>query len=153
MAACLPENMLTDTTFNIFLVSEDAFCRTMYQQLLENMGCKNIRVFTGKNECMDHVSEQPDIMILHCSQYLHQSTAMLKSIKRDFPGIYVIYISADEDVTSIDEILKQGAFTYILSGPDETQKLQHALLKIQKIITALNTKPVFYKKNHPDNPL
>jgi DNA-binding NtrC family response regulator len=153
MAACLPVNMLTNTTFNIFLVSEDAFCRTLYQQLLENMGCQNIRVFTGKNECMDHISEQPDVIILHCNQYFHQSIAVLKSIKRDYPCIYVIYVSADEDLGTINEILKQGAFTYILSGPDETQKMQAALLKIQKIITALNTKPVFYKKNNPDHPL
>lgn len=143
--------MLTNNTLRIFLVNEDVFSLTMHQQLLKNMGYTDIRVFSGEQECLNAIHELPDVILLNCSLHIQPCIEMLKTIKHSFPGIYVVFVGSNENRDVINGILKQGAFEYIISGPEDILKVQAVFHKIQQIQSLLKTKPGLYKGKKDNN--
>ena len=143
--------MVRNNTLKIFLVNEDLFCLTMYQQLLKNMGYHDIHAFSSGEECLKEIGQMPNIVLLHYTLQLQAGIEVLKSIKGTFPGIYVVIISGNQLKPVIDDVLKQGAYDHIISGPDDAVKIQAALVKIQQIQNILSTKPLNYNKNKDTN--
>ena len=58
---------------------------------------------------------------------------VLKKIKRYNPNIYVVMISAQENIKTAVDALKYGAFDYIIKDADVCEKISPILNKIIQV--------------------
>jgi DNA-binding NtrC family response regulator len=139
--------MSDNKSLKIFLLDDDPFCMAIYHQHLENMGYKDISCFTDANSCLDNLMQQPDVVFADYSIGFGSGINTLNKIKRFNPDIYVIFFSGHEEVEIAVNSVKQGAFDYIVKGPEETEKIKKALQKIHHIQKMLyNNKSLSLKR-------
>ncbi len=113
--------------FKIMVVEDDEY----YNKLLvynlslnpdyEVIGCK-----TGK-ECIEKLSEKPDVITLDYKLPDSNGTEILKKIKDFDININVIIISGQEDIDTVVELLKKGAYDYLVKTDDIRQRLLNTI--------------------------
>jgi len=139
--------METNNKFKIFLVDDDAFCLQVYQQHLNRLGHTLITTFNSGSDCLNHLTELPDIIFLDHGMDILNGLEVLKKIKRFNPDIYVIFLSGQENIATAVDALKYGAFDYIIKGDDDLAHITKALQKIAEIKELLKQRnPGFIKK-------
>jgi DNA-binding NtrC family response regulator len=131
----------------IFLVDDDFYYLHILEQHLINLGCSNIQLFDNGPDCLDNLSEKPDIIFLDYQMDTLTGYEVLKKIKRFDPNIYVVMVSAQEQIKPVVDALKHGAFDYLQKGDNEPQKLKDVLRRIKDVKAILeNPAPGFLKK-------
>lgn len=126
---------------SIFIVDDDSFCRSLYEQHILNLGYSNITLFGDGQECLNKLTEQPDIIFLDYRMEPLDGLDMLRKIKRFNPNIYLVIISGQDDVQVAVNALKYGAFDYIIKGENDLDKIEGVLKKIQGVIALLQQRP------------
>ena len=69
-------------SYEIFILDDDAFCREMYEQHFKNLGFTEIKSFDDCGDCINHLTEQPDIIFLDNLTETSHGIEALKTIKR-----------------------------------------------------------------------
>lgn len=128
-------------SLSIFIVDDDAFCRTLYEQHVRNLGYSQISVFSDGQECLNHLTDQPDVIFLDHRMEPLDGLDVLRKIKRFNPDIYLVVISGQEDLQVAINALKYGAFDYIVKGDNDFEKIDAVLKKIQDVMTLLKQRP------------
>ena len=128
-------------TLSFFVVDDDAFCRNLYEQHLHSMGHLRVRTFSDGQECLNHLTEQPDIIFLDYNMEPMNGLDVLKKIKRFNPDIFLVIVSGQEDMQVAINALKYGAFDYIIKGESELEMINRVLAKIQHVTALLRQRP------------
>lgn len=106
--------------YRIFIVEDDPWYGQILQYHLSlNPDHQVTRFSTGK-ECIDSLSQRPDLISIDYSLPDTDGVALLKAIKTYDPEIPVIVISGQDDIGTALALLKQGASDYFLK--DDTTK-------------------------------
>jgi len=72
---------------------------------------------------------------------------VLKKIKRFNPNIYVVMVSSQEEIKTVVDTLKHGAFDYIQKNELEEKSVKQVLHKIIEVRDHLKrTKPSFLRQ-------
>lgn len=88
-----------------FIVDDDVFCANLYTQHLKNNNYEDITYFSNGIDCLNNLTQQPDIIFLDHNMDDLTGFEVLKKIKRYDPNIYVIMVSGQENIgTAVDEI-------------------------------------------------
>lgn len=127
-------------TPKIFLVDDDVFCLTMNQQYLSNLGYKNIHTFYQSAECLNQLTQQPDIIFLDYHMDNLNGIDVLKKIKRFNPNTIIVFISGQEDIDIAVNALKYGAFDYIMKNQLNEEKMRQVMTKAGQLRELLNRK-------------
>jgi len=139
--------MTQSNQFKIFVVDDDAFCLNLFKQLLYNLGYENVSTFDSGVDCLNKLQEKPDVIFLDHNMDTFTGYEVLKKIKRHDPNIYVVMVSAQEEIKTAVDALKHGAFDYIQKGNGEEMKMKNVLLKIAEVKDLLErSKPSVLKK-------
>ena len=117
----------------IFLVDDDRMIANIYAQHIENLGYKNVKVFENGQDCINQLIEEPQIIFLDQHMDFLQGIEVLRKIKRFDPGIYVVFISGQEDIETAINSLKYGAFDYIIKGKNDLERIEEVLLRITNL--------------------
>jgi polysaccharide export outer membrane protein len=117
-------------SLNIFLVDDDQFFLQMYQLQLKSLGFETVSIYNNGAECLDNLFHKPDIIFLDHSMDVLNGLEVLQKIKRLNPDIYVIFISAKENMEAALNSLKYGAFDYIIKGENDLENIKKVLEKI-----------------------
>lgn len=120
-------------SLNIFLVDDDQFFLQMYQLHLKSLGFETVSIYNNGTECLDNLPHKPDIIFLDHSMDVLNGLEVLQKIKRFNPDIYVIFISAQENIQIAVNSLKDGAFDYIIKGENDLENIKKVLEKIIEI--------------------
>lgn len=128
-------------SLSIFIVDDDSFCRTLYEQQVRNLGYSQIRLFSDGQECLNHLTELPDVIFLDYRMEPLDGLEVLRKIKRFNPDIYLVIISGQEDLQVAVNALKYGAFDYIVKGDNDLSKIDAVLKKIQDVMALLQNQP------------
>ena len=96
----------------------------------------DIYIFNTGEECLNHLSENPDVIILDYYLNSVQKDAangmeILQVIKKHYPGMHVIMLSSQEHYAIALQTIQKGAEQYVVK--DET-----AFEKIASLIRELN---------------
>jgi len=118
---------------SVFLVDDDTYSLTLYQQHLTNLGYTNVKCFTGGAECIEHLGEKPDIVFLDYNMQPMNGLDVLKKIKALRPGTCTVLLSGQADLDIAVDSLKCGAFDYILKGESDLSKISHVLEKFEEV--------------------
>lgn len=122
----------------IFLVDDDLFCLKLMEQAIRSSGYHDIHTFENGSDCLNNLTEEPDIIFLDQMMGSVSGVEVLKAIKRFNPDIYVVFVSGQQQVEVAVESLKFGAFDYIVKNETQRVKLSSVLEKIMLLRARLN---------------
>ena len=112
----------------LFIVDDDAmFTEALTDYITRKVPHKVSSFHTGE-DCLKHLSENPDIIILDYYLNTVQKDAangmeILKTIKKNFPHIHVIMLSSQERYAVGIQTIQKGAEQYVIKGDDAFEKI------------------------------
>lgn len=122
-----------EKSINIFLVDDDLFSLNIYRQGLENLGYNKVSLFLNGTICLNNLNKKPDIIFLDHNMDDLTGFEVLKKIKRYDPNVFVVIVSAQENMKIAVDALKYGAFDYIIKGDKEIEKMQNVIERMESI--------------------
>lgn len=116
--------------YRIFVVDDNAlFLKVLYKTLDVNEEYHVTPITTGR-ECIDRLDEKPDIVSLDYTLPDMNGREILEAIKKKSPETNVVIVSGQNDINTAVELLKIGAYDYIVKGVDTREKITIAVQKI-----------------------
>ena len=138
----------------IFLVDDDPFCLSIYQQYLTNQGYAQIQLFDSGASFLNELHQSPDIVFLDYKMDTINGFDVLKKIKRFNPDTYVVMVSGQENIQTALNALKYGAFDYIIKGEAEKEKMNDVVERILAIQESIKKeRPSLLNRLFPINSL
>lgn len=123
--------------YKIFVVDDNPlFVRVVQKTLQDNPDFDVCPIPTGR-ELLKRLDEQPDIITLDYTLPDSNGKELLAKVKDKLPDTQVIIVSGQSDVATAIELLKLGAFDYIVKGPDTREKI---MISIRNITDKLDLK-------------
>lgn len=127
-------------SIKIFLVDDEPYCLNLYDQYLQNLGCRQIQQFSRSPEFLERLQDQPDLIMLDYNMETFNGIDILKKIKRFNPDVPVVFISGQEEIGVAVNALKYGAFDYIIKDEVNEQRLELMLEKLKAFHHMLDRK-------------
>jgi DNA-binding NtrC family response regulator len=128
---------MDEKPFKIFVVEDDEW----YNRLLVHNLSLNpdyvIESFTNGKDCLNNLDKNPDVVTLDYRLPDMQGLEILKRIKAENEEIQVILISEQDEIDVVVELLKFGAYDYIVKSRDIRERL---LNTVQNIRNGVNLK-------------
>jgi DNA-binding NtrC family response regulator len=93
----------------------------------------DVRRFEHSQQFFSQLHERPDVITLDYSLPDMNGADVLKKIKEIQPETQVIVISGQEDIATAINLLKNGAFDYIVKNDDTKDRLWNSLLHLKEI--------------------
>lgn len=120
----------------IFVVDDNEMLTMALEDYLTRKTMHKVQVFGTGEECMRHLDEEPDVIILDYNLNSVEENAangaqILEAIKRLDRSIHVIMLSSQDAYGTALQTIMKGADTYILKDAD-------AFAKIEAIIQEMN---------------
>ena len=121
-------------SIKIFVVEDDDF----YGELLKHHLSLNpdyvVKRFRTGKAVIDHLHENPSIVTLDYSLPDMTGEDILKTIKKFNPSIPVIIISGQENISTAIQLLKEGAYDYIVKDEEAKDRVWNAVNNARKIL-------------------
>lgn len=124
---------MSTCSLKTWVVEDDS---TYQQKLLSYLGVLgiNARGFSTGEECLKHLHENPDVVILdHNLGSDMLGIDVLRNIKIENKDISVIYISGEEKVSLVSDAYRNGSDDYIGKDSASLLRLKLRLEKIAKV--------------------
>lgn len=122
-------NPKNNISYKIFIVEDNKlYAQVLKKQLIDNQ--YQVKVFYTGKDCITHLNEQPDVITLDYTLPDMTGHEVLKEIQKRTPETNVIIISAQESISTAIELMKDGAYDYIMKAPDTREKLSNIIKNI-----------------------
>ncbi len=118
--------------FKIFVVEDDEWYNRLLVHNLSLNPDYDIESFTTGKECLDNLHKAPDLITLDYRLPDIKGLEMLKKIKAANEDIQVILISEQNEIEVVVELLKYGAYDYIVKSKDIRERLLNTVQNIRK---------------------
>ena len=125
--------MKNQESFKIFILEDDTWYGSMLQHYLALNPEYEVKRFETPNEFFEHLHENPQVVTLDYSLPDCDGSEVLKKIKETNHDTRVIIISGQEDVATAINLLKNGAFDYIVKDDDTKDRLWNSILHLREI--------------------
>jgi DNA-binding NtrC family response regulator len=125
--------MKNHQAFKVFILEDDVWYGSMLEHYLALNPEYEIKRFESPRDFFAHLHETPDVVTLDYSLPDCDGAEVLKKIKEHNPDIRVIIISGQEDVATAINLLKNGAFDYIVKDDDTKDRLWNSILHLREI--------------------
>ena len=123
---------MSSKPFKIFVVEDDEwYNKLLVHNLSLNPDYEVISFFNG-NDCLKNLDQQPDVITLDFKLPDITGIEVLKKIKQENYETQVILISEQDDIEVVVELLKVGAYDYIVKSNDIKERLHNTVLNIRK---------------------
>jgi DNA-binding NtrC family response regulator len=138
--------MISDKNIRIFLVDDDALFLKSLEIEFDNYSKVTIKKYSTGEKCLEHIDQQPDLIVLDFYLNSIDEKAMngletLDKIKAINPNIPVIMLSSQDSIDIAVDCMKHNAYDYIVKSETAFFRLQKAItsyFKQQKIEKALS---------------
>jgi len=134
---------MAEKAFKIFVVEDDDWYRRLLVHNLSLNPDFEIQAFGTGKECLSKLDESPDVVTLDYRLPDMKGLEVLKQIKELNDEIQVILISEQDDIGIVVELLKEGAYDYIVKSRDIKERLLNTIhnirnrIKLKKEIVSL----------------
>ena len=120
------------TQYKIFVVEDNILYAQILKKQLTDDGYL-VKVFHNGRDFMASLDEKPDVVTLDYTLPDMTGYDGLKKIQKRMPGTNVIIISAQENINTAIDLMKNGAYDYIMKAPDTREKLSNIIKNIKEI--------------------
>lgn len=117
----------------IFVVDDDPFHLQMMQQILYSNPTREVTSFENGLDCLNQIHQNPDIIFLDHQMDVYSGYETLRKIKRHNPNIFVVMVSAQEEIRTAIKTLKHGAFDYLQKDEYLKENVEVTLDRIEEI--------------------
>ncbi len=122
-----------------FIVDDDPFWTTLLTQMLTDLGYTNIITFENGADCIKNLHLNPSLVFLDYQMDEMDGLEVLQKIKNYYPGIGVVFCTAQEDLGVAVDAMKHGSFDYLLKSNVNKKELAD-------ILNEMNHKQLFAEK-------
>lgn len=119
-------------TFKIFVVEDDEWYNRLLVHNLSLNPDYEIQSFPDGKSCLAQLHQQPDVITLDYRLPDMKGLDVLKQVKEINEDIQVILISEQEDIEVVVDLLKHGAYDYIVKSKDIRERLLNTVNNIRK---------------------
>jgi DNA-binding NtrC family response regulator len=124
--------MDTGKPFKIFVVEDDDWYNRLLVHNLSLIPEYEIESYTTGKDCIKNLSQEPDVVTLDYRLPDMKGLEVLKEIKAINEDIQVILISEQDDIEVVVELLRHGAYDYIVKSSDVKERLLNTINNIRK---------------------
>lgn len=129
-------NKKINKDIKIYIVDDEEYYLNLEKVSLDKYGFKDIKIFNTAEKCLLEIEkEEPDCVII---DYLLQGGMngddFLKIVTKKHPDIYVLVLSGQEDISIATQIIKDGAYEYLVKNKMTFFNLNDSLNKIKEIL-------------------
>lgn len=112
----------------IFVVDDDPMLSEALQDYLTRKAPHKVTTFSTGEECLKHLEEQPDVIVLDFYLNTVSKTAatgleILQVIKTNYPKIHVIMLSSQEKYSLAAQTIQKGAEQYVIKDENAFEKI------------------------------
>jgi len=111
----------------IFVVEDDPAYTKFLKYVLGLNPDFEVEFFTNGKECLDNLHKNPAVITLDYSLPDLPGEKVLSQIKSHDPNINVIIVSAQEKIGTAVELLKAGAYDYVVKDNETKDRLLNSL--------------------------
>lgn len=130
----------------VFVVDDDRFHLEMMEQVLRNMGIENISLYESGVDVLKDIHQNPSIVFLDHQMDEFDGFETLRKIKRQNPNIFVVMVSAQEEIQVAVASLKFGAIDYLQKDKFLVGNIEEVVRRIENVRALLkNRKGSFLK--------
>lgn len=118
--------------FHIFIVEDDRWYSEVLEYLLKLNPEYTVEKFTSGKEVLNNLHKRPSLITL--DYHLDDMTGIeiLRRIKKVDPDIPVVMVSGQEDVSTAINLLREGAYDYIVKDDEAKDRLWNVVKNIRK---------------------
>lgn len=132
MLAKYPMNLNDNKPFKIFVVEDNEwYNRFLVHNLSLNPDYEIVSFLNGK-DCMNHLNDSPDVITLDYRLPDISGLDLLRKIKEENSDIQVVLISEQDDIEVVVDLLREGAYDYIVKSKDIRERLLNTVNNIRK---------------------
>ena len=124
-----------ESTIKIFVVEDDPTYRKFLEYVLSLNPDFEVHFFPSGNECIKHLHLKPSIIALDYTLPDMSGEEVLKVVKSFNSAIQIIIVSAQEKIGTAVQLLKLGAYDYIIKNEDTKDRLLNAINNARKNIS------------------
>ena len=116
----------------IFVVEDNEWYNRLLVHHLNMNPDFEVKSFLSGKELLNHLHESPEVITMDYRLPDIKGSELLKKIKDFDDSIEVIVISEQDDIQVAVDLLKEGAFDYLVKNEDIQTRLHNAMGKIKK---------------------
>ena len=122
---------MTDNSFKIFVVEDNEWYNKL---LIHNISLNpdyQVEGFLNAKDCLDNLHKQPDVITLDYRLPDMTGLELLQKIKQENSDVQIILISEQDEIEVVVDLLKYGAYDYIVKSKDIKERLLNTLNNIR----------------------
>lgn len=123
---------MADNAFLIYVVEDNEWYNRLLVHNLSLNPDYQVESFQNGQDCIDKLDKIPDIVTLDYRLPDMNGIDVLRKIKQVNEDIQVILISEQSDIEVVVDLLKEGAYDYIVKSNDVRERLLNIVQNIQK---------------------
>jgi len=123
---------MTEKPLKIFVVEDNDWYNRLLVHTLSLNPDHEVKSFYNGKDFLNSLHELPDVVTLDYRLPDITGLEVLKRIRQDNCDIQVVLISEQEDIDTVVNLLKQGAYDYITKSNDIRDRLLNTVQNIQK---------------------
>jgi two-component system, NtrC family, response regulator AtoC len=125
-------NLNDNKPIKIFVVEDNEwYNRFLVHNLSLNPDIEIVSFMNGK-DCLNHLNDSPDVITLDYRLPDISGLELLRKIKEENSDIQVILISEQDDIAVVVDLLREGAYDYIVKSNDIRERLLNTISNIRK---------------------
>lgn len=119
---------MSKTAKKIFVVDDDEMLSMALEDFLERKTNHEIHLFNTGEDCLEHLEEQPDIIILDYNLNSVKKDAanglvILEAIKKKNEDVKIVMLSSQEATWIILQTVKMGAAEYVVKDENAFERI------------------------------
>ena len=116
----------------IFIVEDEKITARMLQHYLSMNEDNDVEIFYNGRECLANLSKNPDVICLDYYLPGENGQEILKKIKARAPELPVIIVSGQEEINTAVNLLKMGAYDYVVKDENMKERIWNIVNHIRK---------------------
>ncbi len=116
----------------VFIVEDDIITAKVLAESLQKEGNYNVEVFNTGKDFFDNLYKNPDVISLDYLLPDYNGMDIYKKIRKFNPAIPVIIVSGQQDIGTALEILRKGAYDYVMKDRNMKGRLTNLIGKIEQ---------------------
>ncbi|MCS7017521.1 MAG: response regulator [Cytophagales bacterium] len=102
--------------FKLFVIEDNRTESMLLQLALSEIKHLHIQTFSTAGQLLEHLSEQPDIVLVDLILPDMSGVELIKKIRAFNPHIRVVVVSAQRDMDVLAEVQALGVFNYLVKS-------------------------------------
>lgn len=120
----------------VFIVDDNVMFTQVLSDYLTRKAPHQVNVFHTGEECLNHMAEKPDVVILDYYLNTVQKDAangleILEAIRKHYPDIHVIMLSSQESYAKALQSIQKGAEQYVIKDDSAFENISLMLQKME----------------------